>query len=166
MKQIVLIFSFISVFLISQGCQSGSESNSDESSGVFAKKPANEFAKIEDGPVYSFTVVPDQYKNCKAVFSQSEDELASETFIFASDLSKSCVLAIDGRLIQVELRNKQTVNPTSQFYKFEGNGYMIDLEIRQTEQVGHDLQKARGQLKVFSQSGFRDIFYIMGEIKC
>lgn len=163
MKQIALFFFATLVF---QACQSGSNANSEGSNNQAASSQSNEFTQVDEGPVYSFTVVPDQYKNCKAVFAQSEDELATGQFIFATDLSKSCVLAIDGRLIEVELRHKQTANTTAQFYKFEGNGYMIDLEIRQTEQVGHDLQKVRGQLKVFSQSGFRDIYYVMGDVKC
>lgn len=163
MKQIALL---IIAVLFLQSCQSGSNANSDTSDNPVTEKQPNKFTQVDEGPVYSFTVVPDQYKNCKAVFAQSEDELATDNFIFASDLKKSCVLAIDGRLIQVELRHKQTANTTAQFYKFEGNGYMIDLEIRQTEQVGHDLQKVRGQLKVFSQSGFRDIYYVMGEVEC
>src|SRR5690606_600179 len=100
------------------------------------------------------------------VFAQSEEELTSGNFILATDLNKSCVLAIDGRMIQVDIRSKQTSNPSAQFYKFEGNGYMIDLEIRQTEIVAHNLKKVRAQLRIFSQSGFRDIFYIVGEIDC
>lgn len=166
MKQIALLLPLAFLFLMGQGCQSGSESDSKDGEGLFARKKANEYTMIDQGPVYSFTVVPDKYDDCKAVFAQSEDDLASDQFIFASDLRKSCVIALDGRLIELELFTKRTANLTAQFYKYEGKGYSIDLEIRKSEDVGKNLKKVRGQLKVFSESGFRDVFYIMGEIEC
>lgn len=161
MKQIATLL--LLAVLIS-ACQSGSDADGTERNQT--PKKANEFIKVEEGPVYTFTVVPDQYNSCRAVFAQSEEEMTSGNFILATDLNKSCVLAIDGRMIQVDIRSKQTSNPSAQFYKFEGNGYMIDLEIRQTEIVAHNLKKVRAQLRIFSQSGFRDIFYIVGEIDC
>jgi len=161
MKQIALLFMMALAF---QACQSGSDSTTEDTRQQTAE--TNEFTRIEDGPINSFTVVPNQYRNCKAVFAQSEDELASGNYILATDLDKSCVIAIDGRIVEVDIRSKQVANPTSQFYKYEGNGYRIDLEIRQTEIVAHDLKKVRAQLRIFSDSGFRDIFYIMGEIEC
>lgn len=166
MKQIALLLPISLLLLIGQSCQSGSDADSSDSNGLFSKKPKNEFTRVDEGPVYSFTVVPEQYENCRAVFAQSEEELTSGNFIFATDMQESCVLAIDGRLIQVNLRSKQTSNPNAQFYKFEGNGFRIDLEIRQTEEVSQNLKKARAHLKIYSQAGFRDIYYVMGEIKC
>ena len=161
MKQIATLLLFA---LLLTSCQSGSDA--DNNSPVQTPKKANEFIQVETGPVYSFTLVPDEYNSCKAVFAQSEEELNSGNFILATDLKNSCVLAIDGRLIQVELRTKQTSSPRAQFYKYEGHGFMIDLEIRQTEIVAHNLRKVRGQLRIFSDSGFRDIFYIQGEVDC
>lgn len=168
MKQIVQNLPFILLLLVGMACQSGSESNSNSSEPktIFEQKRSNEFAMIEDGPVYSFSVVPEQYENCEAVFAQSEDELSSDQFIFATDLRKSCVIALDGRLVQIELVAKRAANLTAQFYKYEGKGYMIDLEIRQTEDAGQNLKKVRGQLKIMDQTGYRDVFYIMGEVKC
>ncbi|MBY5958162.1 hypothetical protein KUV50_08480 [Membranicola marinus] len=166
MKQIALLFPLTFLLLMGQSCQSGSESNSGEKEGLFAQKKTNEYTMIEQGPVYSFTVVPDKYDNCRAVFALSEDDLTSERFIFATDLRKSAVLAMDGRLIELELFTKRTVDLSAQFYKYEGKGYSVDLEIRKSEVIGNNLKKVRGQLKIFSESGFRDVFYIMGEIKC
>jgi len=166
MKRIALLLPFLLLLLSGQSCQSGSEAESDNSQSIFSRQKANEFTAIEGGPVYSFTVVPDQYDACRAVIAQSEEELSSGQFIFASDLRKSCVIAIDGRLITVEILSKQTSNPSAQFYKFEGKGYNIDLEIRQTENVGNKLKKVRGQLKIFGQAGYRDIFYVIGEVEC
>lgn len=166
MKQIALLLPLAFLFLIGQGCQSGAESDSKDGEGLFARKKANEYTMIEQGPVYSFTVVPEKYDYCKAVFAQSEDDLASERFVFATDLRKSCVIAFDGRLIELELFSKRTANLSAQFYSFEGKGYSIDLEIRKSEDVGKNLKKVRGQLKVFSESGYRNVFYVMGEVEC
>lgn len=166
MKQIALLLPLAFLVLLGQSCQSGAESNSEDGQGLFARKKANEFTMIEQGPVYSFTVAPEKYDHCKAVFAQSEDDLASEHFIFATDLRKSCVIALDGRLIELELFSKRTANLSAQFYSFEGNGYSIDLEIRKSEDVGNNLKKVRGQLKVFSESGYRNVFYVMGEVEC
>ncbi len=166
MKQIALLLSFVLLLLSGQSCQSGSEADSGDSQTIFSRKKANEFTAIEEGPIYSFTVVPEQYDACKAVLAQSEEELASGQFIFASDLRKSCVIAIDGRLITIDLLYKRTANLSAQFYQFEGKGYNIDLEIRHTEDVGNKLKKVRGQLKVFGQAGYRNIFYVIGEVEC
>lgn len=166
MKQIALLLSFVLLILSGQSCQSGSEADSGDSQTIFSRKKANEYKVIDGGPIYSFTVVPEQYESCKAVLAQSEEELASGQFIFASDLRKSCVIAVDGRLVTIEILSKQTSNPSAQFYKFEGNGYNIDLEIRQTEKVGNNLKKIRGQLRIFGQAGYRNIFYIIGEVEC
>lgn len=166
MKQFKLLLLFAILLLSSQSCQSDSKSDSQKPETIFSERKVNEFSMIDEGPVYSFTVVPDQYENCKAVFAQSEDELATDQFIFATDLRKSCMIALEGRLVQIELVAKRTANLTAQFFKYEGNGYTIDLEIRQTEEVGPRLKKVRGQLKIMGQAGFRDVFYIMGEVEC
>lgn len=166
MKQIAVLLPMAFFLLMIQGCQSGSEANTEESQTNFSEKKANEFAPIEKGPVYSFTVVPDKYDNCRGVFAQTEDELATDHFIFATDLRQSCVIAIDGRLLQIEIVAKRTANLTAQFYKYEGKGYTIDLEIRQTEVVDQNLKKVRGQLKIMGENGYRNVFYIMGEVDC
>lgn len=169
MKQIAILLSFTVLSWTGFSCQSGSEANSgssDNSGGLFSQRPTNEFTQVDEGPIYTFTVVPEKYENCNAVFAESEEEVASGQYIFATDLRKSCVLAVDGRILEFDLVAKRTTNLTAQFYKYEGHGFMIDLEIRQSEEVGPNLKKVRGQLKVFGNSGFRDIYYIQGEVKC
>ncbi len=168
MKQIAILLTFTILALAGFSCQSGSEANSDSSDhsgGLFSRRPSNEFTQVDEGPIYTFTVVPEKYENCNAVFAESDEEVSGQ-YIFATDLRKSCVLAVDGRILEFELVTKRTTNLTAQFYKYEGHGFMIDLEIRQSEEVGPNLKKVRGQLKVFGNSGFRDIYYIQGEVKC
>lgn len=168
MKQITLPLALTGVLFFLLGCQSGSESNNNPtgSSSNSASKAKNEMAAIEETPIYTFSVVPDNFTGCTGIFAQTEDEMTTNKFIFATDLKNSCVIGIDGRMVQIELVAKQTANLQMQFYKFEGKGYLIDLEIREIEKVDQHTKKYRGQLKINDTGSYRDVFYIIGEVKC
>lgn len=157
-------FLLLSVFV---SCQSGGESNNESSSSSLARSAkGNEFISTEDKNLFLFTQVPDIYNGCEGKFAKSEEDLESGQFVFATDLRKTGVIAIDGRFVQLDFVSEHVSSSGREYYRFEGKGYRLSLEIKKTEEVDNQIRRYRGQLKVTDDNNLRKAIYLYGEIDC
>lgn len=155
------------ILLLFTACQSDTKKKSSNAETIFeAQEKKNEFIKTEDKSLFLFTKVPDEMTGCKGIFSRTEDELDEDQFIFATDLESNCFIALNGKMLQVELTSKRTMNIDREFYRYEGHGYLINLEIREVEKLDKYTTKYRGQLKVYDHSKYRKVVYVTGKVEC
>lgn len=103
---------------------------------------------------------------CVGVFSRTEEELDAEEYVFTTDLESRCILALNERFIQVDLTSKKVMNTDREFYRFEGNGYMVNLELREVEKIDRYTVKYRGQLRITDHAQFQKVIYITGITEC
>lgn len=166
MKHFAAPFSLM-ILLLFTACQSDTKKKSNDPETIFdPQETKNEFIAIDDKPLFLFTKVPEVMTGCKGIFARTEEELEEDQFIFASDLETNCFIALNGKFLQVALTSKRTMNIDREFYRFEGNGYLINLEIREIEKVDKYTTKYRGQLKIYDHSKYREVVYITGKVEC
>lgn len=159
---IFLIFSFL--FCIA--CQSGSNKNNQIETVFDQEKKSNQFLPTDDKNLFLFTQVPGNMTGCVGVFSRTEEELDAEEYVFTTDLESRCILALNERFIQVDLTSKKVMNTDREFYRFEGNGYMVNLELREVEKIDRYTVKYRGQLRITDHAQFQKVIYITGITEC
>lgn len=164
MKNLFILLSFS--FLFCAACQSGSNKNNQMETVFDEEKKTNQFLPTDDKNLFLFTQVPGNMTGCVGVFSRTEEELDAEEFVFTTDLESSCILALNERFIQIDLTSKKVMNTDRDLYRFEGDGYMVNLELREVEQIDRYTVKYRGQLRITDHAQFQKVIYIIGMTEC
>jgi|GEM_PF-3423938 len=166
MKDILIFCSTLSVFFFSMACQPGS-GKSDHAETIFdQEEKKNEFLPTDDKNLFLFTQVPASLTGCIGTFARTEEEFEAEEFVFSTDLETSCVLAVNERFLQIDLTSRKVMNTDRDLYRFEGKGYLINLELREIERLDKYRVKYRGQLRITDHSKLQKVVYITGIVEC
>lgn len=166
MKNFLIFGSASLLLLLLMACQGGSGKSNQAETIFDPVEKKNEFLPTDDRNLYLFTQVPGTLTGCVGTFARTEEELEAGEFVFSTDLESSCVIALNERFIQIDLTSRKLMNTDRDLYRFEGKGYMVNLELREIERIDKYRVKYRGQVRITDHSKLQKVVYITGVVEC